>query len=305
MAQSPEWPDLLWIPPRSYTKGRWAGQPTKITVHYTAGAEGYDDAEGGALYDQRRTDGTSSHYYVDADSVVQCVRTTDRSHTALYHGNNEGLHYELCGTAQTRAQWLDVVSRATIRNAAGQMARDMRKYGIPLVRLTGRQVRDSAAKGVCGHVDWTVGWPEDNGTHTDPGPYFPWDVLFDDIRDFLAGTGEGDDMDQDTPVTGAVDVTIGITPAKDITRPLRWWLSAPYAHIIGLEAKVDVLAAAAGEEVQRDAAEAVERAELMAVAKAIQAGDPEALADLLGDRLSAEFVAALERIRIGVDPAGP
>jgi hypothetical protein len=240
MATSPEYPDLQWLPPKSFSSGRpdhqcdatglfYRGGARFITVHYTAGAEGYDDAEGGALYDQRRTDGTSSHFYIDADSVVQCVRTTDRSHTALRHGNLWGLHYELCGTAQTRAQWLDVVSRATIRKAARQMARDMQKYEIPLVRLTGRQLRDPAAKGICGHVDWTNGWPEDGGTHTDPGTAFPWDVLFDDIREFLAGTQE-DDMDQDTPITQALDVTIDGIPGGTITRPLRWWLSALYAH---------------------------------------------------------------------------
>lgn len=190
MAQSPEYPDLRWIPPRSYTRGRWDGQPTKIVVHYTAGAERSTSAEDGAAYDQRRTDGTSAHYYVDSNSVVQCVRTTDRSHTALYRGNNMGIHYELCGTRQTRAQWLDGASRATIRNAARQIARDMAKYRIPLVRLISRDVRDAARKGICGHVDFTTGWPEDNGSHTDPGTEFPWDVLFADIRSVM----EDDDM---------------------------------------------------------------------------------------------------------------
>ncbi|MGH3731708.1 MAG: peptidoglycan recognition protein family protein [Micromonosporaceae bacterium] len=195
MAQSPEYPDLRWIPPRSYTKGRpshdcsatgitYPGGARFITVHYTAGAEGYDDAEQGALYDQRRTDGTSAHYYVDADSVVQCVRTTDRAHTALFHGNMWGLHYELCGTRQSRSEWLDTVSRRTIRNAARQMARDMDKYSIPLTRLTDRELRARTVKGVCGHADWTDGWPEDGGSHTDPGGGFPWDVLFDDIASF-------------------------------------------------------------------------------------------------------------------------
>jgi len=282
MVQSPEYSDLLWIPPRSYTKGRWAGQPTKITVHYTAGAEGYDDAEGGALYDQRRTDGTSSHFYVDADSVVQCVRTTDRSHTALYHGNNEGIHYELAGTAQTRAQWLDPVSRATIRHAARQMARDMRKYGIPLVRLTGRQVRDSAAKGVCGHVDWTVGWPEDGGTHTDPGTAFPWDVLFDDIRDFLGG--DDVNLSDSLPGTGA---TVGAVLAElYLSRGGRGQIQATAA-------KVDVLAVAAGEEIKRDAAEAARDAELLTAVRAVQAGDPVALAEMLGDRLTPQLLQAL------------
>jgi hypothetical protein len=41
---------------------------------------------------------------------------------------------------------------------------------------------------VCGHVDWTVGWPEDGGDHTDPGDAYPWDVLFADLAEALGGT---------------------------------------------------------------------------------------------------------------------
>lgn len=188
MVQSPQYPDLLWLPPRSYTSGRRSGQPTKIAVHYTAGSEGFGNVDiDGAHYCQTRTDGTSAHYFVDGDSVTHCVRTTDEAHTALEHGNDDAIHYELCGTAQTRAQWLDTVSRATIRTAAKQMARDMVRHNIPLRRLTGTQVRDRAARGICGHVDFTTGWPEDGGTHTDPGPQFPWDVLIADIDEFLGG----------------------------------------------------------------------------------------------------------------------
>jgi hypothetical protein len=185
------WPDLTFIPARSFSPGRPAGPPRLVVVHYTAGSEGPTAAENGARYDQRRTDGTSAHYYVDSDSVVQCVDTAHRSHTARYNGNLWGIHYELCGTVQTRAQWLDATSRPTIRNAARQMARDMRHHGIPLVRLRSREVRSGA--GVCGHVDCTVGWPEDGGDHTDPcgsrPGSFPWDVLLADIEEFLADAG--------------------------------------------------------------------------------------------------------------------
>lgn len=185
---NPEFADLPWRPPAAFTAGRPGGPPRFITIHYTAGHEGYADAENGAAYDMVRADGTSAHFYVDADSTVQCVATWDRSHTALYHGNLWGIHLELCGTAQTREQWLDEVSRGTIRQAAAIAARCMAKYGIPNVRLGPDDVRNPNAKGLVGHYDWTVGWPEDGGDHTDPGPAFPWDVLQSDIE---AG---GDDM---------------------------------------------------------------------------------------------------------------
>lgn len=198
MAQSPEYPDLPWMPPKSYTKGRRRGCPKAIVVHYTAGREGPTAAEDGARYDQRRTDGTSAHYYVDSNSVVQCVRTTDEAHTARSHGNDLGIHYELCGTAQTRAQWLDATSRATIRHAAQQMARDITRHGIPVRRLTVAQVRachpdhGNGAGGICGHAEITRAFPEDKGTHTDPGSGFPWDVLASDIYGFLGSTGGGE-----------------------------------------------------------------------------------------------------------------
>lgn len=185
--QSPEYPDLAWVEPRSWTVGRMHGPPRFITIHYTAGAEGPGTAMNGALFDAKRTDGTSTHYFVDSTQVVQCVKTVDTAHTALRHGNWWGIHYEQTGTAQTRAQWLDPVSRATIRNTARQAARDMTRWKIPLVRVQGRGVRDLDARGVCGHVDWTVGWPEDGGDHTDPGPEYPWDALFADLAEFLGG----------------------------------------------------------------------------------------------------------------------
>lgn len=168
--------DLPFTPPRSYSPGRPSGPPRLIVVHYTAGSEGPSSAEDGAAEDQRRTDGTSAHYYVDQDSVVQCVYTWDRAHTALWNGNQAGIHYELCGTRQTAEQWADAASTATIRSAAEIMRRDMVRYGIPAVRLTPTQVR-AGAKGLCGHADVTAAFPEDGGTHADPGPEFPWDTL--------------------------------------------------------------------------------------------------------------------------------
>jgi hypothetical protein len=190
--QSSEWPDLEFRAPRSYTRGRAGGaRPRLIVWHYTAGHEGPDDAENGAAYDGRRADGTSAHYYVDSNSTVQCVLTSDTAHTALYNGNRWGIQYELCGTRQSRAQWLDPVSSATITQAARQAARDGAKYGIPVRKLTPAQVR-AGESGHCGHADVTAAWPEDGGDHTDPGPEFPWDVALARVQQLTAGGGEID-----------------------------------------------------------------------------------------------------------------
>jgi hypothetical protein len=185
MARSQEYPDLQFVPPASFTRGR-PGTPTVVVIHYTAGHEGPNDAEAGAAYDGRRTDGTSAHYYHDSNSTVQCVYTWDRSHTALYNGNAIGIHHELAGTRQSRAQWLDAVSDATLWVAAKQVARDCQRYGIRPYKLDSNQVR-AGAKGICGHVDITYAFPEDGGDHIDPGPEFPWDVFISRVRFFIDG----------------------------------------------------------------------------------------------------------------------
>jgi N-acetyl-anhydromuramyl-L-alanine amidase AmpD len=196
MAQSAEYSDLRWVAPRAYGKGRDGKAVRYIVIHYTAGAERSTSAEDGAAYDARRTDGTSTHYFVDSNSVVQCVRTSDRANAARAKGNRLGIQYELCGTAQTRAQWLDAASLPTLKNAARQVARDCKKYGIPVKRLSVAETRaawtqyPNGPKGIVGHVDCTNAYPEDGGDHTDPGPAFPWDVFLDMVRDEM----EDDDM---------------------------------------------------------------------------------------------------------------
>lgn len=194
MARSPEYPDIEFVPPRSFTAGRKRGMPRVVVIHYTAGHEGPTAAEDGAAYDGRRTDGTSAHYYHDSNSTVQCVLTTDEAHTARARGNDVGIHHELAGTKQTRAQWLDPVSDATITNAARQAARDARKYGIPVRRLSVSELRqahpdfgDLNIRGFAGHNDVTRAYPEDRGDHLDPGEEFPWDIFFQRVRQFMNG----------------------------------------------------------------------------------------------------------------------
>ncbi|GLW32282.1 N-acetylmuramoyl-L-alanine amidase [Actinoplanes regularis] len=197
--QSAEYPDLLLMEPRSWGSGRDGKAVRYIVIHYTAGAERSTSAEDGAAYDQRRTDGTSTHYFVDRDSVVQCVRTEDRANAARHRGNRLGIQYELCGTAQTRAQWLDAASLATLKLAAAQVARDCRRYGIPVRRLSVAETRrawteyPAGPRGIVGHVDCTRAYPEDGGDHTDPGPEFPWDTFLSLVKDEM----DGDDMTKD------------------------------------------------------------------------------------------------------------
>lgn len=181
MTQSKEFPQYKWVTPKSYTKGRKWGQPTVIFIHTTEGSEGTASAENGAAYDARRTDGTSTHFFTDQDSTIQCVLTTDEAHAARSHGNDVGIQIEVCGKAgQTSAQWADAASAGTIEQTARLCVAIRKKYGkarFPLVNLTPAQLR-AGKNGFAEHKDATLAWPEDGGTHTDPGPNFPWSKLF-------------------------------------------------------------------------------------------------------------------------------
>ncbi len=271
-------PGVPFVPPRSYSIGRPLGPGRFITLHYTAGHEGPNAAEAGASYDQRRTDGTSAHFHVDSNSIVQCVDTANRSHTALYHGNAWGFHIEIAGTRQTREQWLDAVSRPTITKTAYICEWLMRTHGIPLTRLATSAVRSPTAKGFVDHNDWTVGWPEDGGSHTDVGPEFPWAVLFDDIRAIQEG---------ENPMAVADEVWafpvgsqgMGIPP-KAVTE----WLKSFEQGARDADAAKDMLTPMAGN--LAAIAQRIEDLHVKVDALALAAGDPDAILDAMAARLA-------------------
>lgn len=186
MSQSPEYPDLKWVPPKSWTDANRQSVQL-VVIHTTEGSAHTGSAEDGAAYDARRTDGTSTHYFHDNDSTVQCVRTDDQAHTARSQGNRRGIQHELCGKAGwSAAAWQGDYQQAMLRRAAKQAARDARRWDIPIRHLTAAQVADGV-KGFCGHWDISRAFPADNGTHTDPGPNFPWSQFLDMVRDWMDG----------------------------------------------------------------------------------------------------------------------
>lgn len=182
MAQSTEYPALRWVEPASWTNANRTSVQL-IVIHTTEGSATDTSAEGGAAYDARRTDGTSTHYFHDSGSTVQCVRTNDIAHTARRQGNLRGIQHELCTKAgSSAATWGNAYHQAMLRRAAQQCALDARKWGIPVRHLTVAQV-SGGVKGFCGHVDITRAFPQDGGTHTDPGGNFPWSQFLDMVRE--------------------------------------------------------------------------------------------------------------------------
>lgn len=183
MGQSSEYSDLKWVAPKSWTNANRSSVQL-IVIHTTQGSYHGQSAEDGAAYDARRTDGVSTHYFHDDNSTVQCVRTEDVAHHARSQGNKRGIGHELCGRAEWDNEWSNSYATAMLKRAAKQAARDAHKWEIPVKHLTVAQV-DAGNKGFCGHNDVTKAFPEDGGTHTDPGPDFPWSTFLDMVRDEL------------------------------------------------------------------------------------------------------------------------
>lgn len=182
MAQSEEYKDLRWLPPRSWRNAN-RDSVQLIVMHTTQGSFRRGSAVDGALYNQRRTDGTSAHYFVDAWEIVHCVLTADVAFCARRQGNARGIQYEMCGRAEwSRSTWLDEeYGLPMMRLAAAQAAKDAKRWGIPARWLSAAQVR-SGMKGFCGHKEITDAFPEDNGTHWDPGTNFPRDVFINMVK---------------------------------------------------------------------------------------------------------------------------
>lgn len=204
---------IKWVgPPRSYTVGR-PRDIRFVVLHYTAGAEGDAAAENGAAYDKRRTDGVSTHYFTDsAGAALQEVADRDQAHAALYHGNAIGVQIEICGTAQTRAQWLDAVSTRTLELTAALVAHLCQAHDLPAVRLTVEECRaawyaapSSRPRGIVDHGTVTRAFPEDGGTHTDLGPGFPWDVFMAMVEEEMHVALTADDARKVSRTDGAVD----------------------------------------------------------------------------------------------------
>lgn len=249
MAQSPEYPELLFVPPKAWGSGRDGKSVQYCVIHYTAGAERNDSAEAGALYDARRTDGTSTHFFCDPDSTVQCVLTRDRANACFHKGNRLGVQFELCGTQQTREQWLDPASLGVLDQAAKWVATVCLAYGLPIRKLTPSEVRDSwyswpnGPKGICGHADVTLAYPEDGGSHMDPGQAFVWDVFLPMVENYATGGAMADSQlvvngmyRLDSISRGADEVPAG--GGNDIVGEQNWLV----AQVKEIRKKLDALA---------------------------------------------------------------
>jgi hypothetical protein len=173
-----DWPDV----PILQALGDGGLRPTTqlIVIHTT---ESNADAAGEAQYAAVRRDETSAHYYCDRGGRIwQAVRDTHVAFSALWEGNHRGLHVELCGHADSAD-----LTEPLLRCGARIVARLAQKFAVPVRKVDYTQIR-AGARGICGHLDVTRAFPQDGGTHWDPGYRFPWTTFLDLVR------AEGDDM---------------------------------------------------------------------------------------------------------------
>lgn len=174
------------------------GQHVRLVVLHTAeGAR--TNASLYAYFD--RTQAASCHAGIDENGVSDGWVPYDRAAWTLRNGNPYSDNAEICGFASwSREEWLK--HPGMLAGAAAWVRARCLARGIPIVKLSPAEVRAGKA-GVCGHVDYTQATGD--GTHWDPGPGFPWDLVISAAK----GSGGGgsspgaDQEEDDMAVQGA------------------------------------------------------------------------------------------------------
>lgn len=181
-----------------------------VVMHITAGMSDYTlpdtSAEGTTKYGADTTRDASWHVCIDSDGIIPSIRD---SYVAWHAGvadipnvNDATLGIEQ-GTGDTNwdvkpKAWVD----ATIRNVAVWLAPRVKAYGIPLTVCRDRDVMDQAIRAgkKFGFISHGTVSPTNR---TDPGlvngrDTYPWDLLFQYIREELAGNITTEEFDMAT-----------------------------------------------------------------------------------------------------------
>lgn len=158
-----------------------ANQPrgnAKVDLFLLHTEEGNSNADRLARYLGNVANGVSYHYTISEDAqdhgVTVCdVVDTDRASWSVLSANGRSINLCFAGSraSWTRAQWLD--RGRAIDVAAFIAVQDCRKYGIPPTIIAPPYT--AARAGISDHNYVTKVLKD--GTHTDVGPNFPWDVF--------------------------------------------------------------------------------------------------------------------------------
>lgn len=173
-----------WSPNHS---GRGGASVIWLAVHT---AEGATTADSLANYLANPKNQVSYHVVCDDSTTIQCV-DYDEGAWAMLGGNSRS--DQICCTgfaAWSRATWLS--HQGMLDRIARWLAERAQARGILLDHIGSAGVANRAS-GVIGHGDYTIG--AHDGTHTDPGPNFPWDFVINKARLFHHGDNlTGDEL---------------------------------------------------------------------------------------------------------------
>ncbi len=174
--------------------------------------EGGGTADSLARYLDNPASGVSYNTVGDAHELVDVV-PFGRSPWAALGANGRADHFCFGGSfsAWSRQQWLDC---GMLDNAAAWLADRAQTRGIPIAYVGTDGVR-TGKPGVIGHVDWTHGANE--GSHTDPGPNFPWDELITRAQRFAQPQAQPQQEDDMTPEQDTImrDIREQLTGSRD------------------------------------------------------------------------------------------
>lgn len=180
-----------------------------IAIHNTSNTA---TASAEASYATRRTDSVSAHFYVDSTQVIQSLDTQVKAwHAGSAAGNDHAVAVEICGVnSWNRQQWLD---RVAWDKLAPVLAAVCRAYGIAVRRASVAEMKaHPRVKAFYGHDDMRQAWG--GTTHTDPGPNFPWDRLFQAVNAALNPPPIVEDED-DMPDAKSYSLAPGAAYAAD------------------------------------------------------------------------------------------
>jgi peptidoglycan hydrolase-like protein with peptidoglycan-binding domain len=179
---------IKYVQAKNYTKGR-SVPPSLIVIHDMEAGEYSTTAENCASYFAgANAPRASAHYSCDNDSTVCSVKPDDTAwHTGHTGTNNCGIGIEQAGYAsQSPDDWADGYSTQMIEGQVGPLVRALcDRYGIPVRFLDANALRGGEFSGITSHREISFAFVK--GGHTDPGPDYPWDKLFNAI-DSSVGT---------------------------------------------------------------------------------------------------------------------
>lgn len=158
-----------------------------VVIHTMEAPEKGTTAESVARYFQTTDRDVSSHYCIDDDTIVQCVREEDVAWCAP-GANHNGIHLEHAGYAkQSGADWKDAYSTAMLERSARLTGDLCARYRIPVTWLHPTDLL-AGKRGITSHNNVSKAFKR--STHWDPGKGFPIEPYLSLVRTFMAVGGE-------------------------------------------------------------------------------------------------------------------